>query len=36
MVGVVMGRKPRVEFKGAIYHVIKRGNNKDYIFQAET
>ena len=28
-----MGRKPRVEFKGAIYHVIKRGNNRDYIFQ---
>ncbi|NLB54017.1 MAG: hypothetical protein GX808_13920 [Syntrophomonadaceae bacterium] len=27
-----MGRKPRVEFKGAIYHVIKRGNNRDYIF----
>ena len=28
-----MGRKPRVEFQGAIYHVIKRGNNRDYIFQ---
>ncbi|MDD4171951.1 MAG: transposase [Syntrophomonas sp.] len=28
-----MGRKPRIEFKGAIYHVIKRGNNRDYIFQ---
>ncbi len=28
-----MGRKPRVEFKGAIYHVIKRGNNRDYILQ---
>lgn len=28
-----MGRKPRVEFKGAIYHVIKRGNNREYIFQ---
>ena len=28
-----MGRKPRVEFKGAIYHVIKRGNNRDYIFR---
>jgi putative transposase len=28
----VMGRKSRVEFKGAIYHVIKRGNNRDYIF----
>ena len=28
-----MGRRPRVEFKGAIYHVIKRGNNREYIFQ---
>ncbi|ABR46603.1 protein of unknown function DUF1568 [Alkaliphilus metalliredigens QYMF] len=28
-----MGRKPRVEYKGAIYHVIKRGNNREYIFQ---
>lgn len=28
-----MGRKPRIEFKGAIYHVIKRGNNRDYIFR---
>ncbi len=27
-----MGRKLRVEFKGAIYHVIKRGNNREYIF----
>ncbi len=30
-----MGRKPRVEFKGAIYHVIKRGNNREYIFRGE-
>jgi REP element-mobilizing transposase RayT len=29
-----VGRKPRVEFNGAIYHVIKRGNNREYIFQA--
>jgi|GEM_PF-4050874 hypothetical protein len=28
-----MGRKPSVEFKGADYHVIKRGNNRDYIFR---
>ena len=28
-----MGRKPRVEFAGAIYHVIKRGNNREYIFR---
>jgi len=29
-----MGRKPRVEFQGATYHVIKRGNNWDYIFRS--
>lgn len=29
-----MGRKPRVEFEGAVYHVIKRGNNRAYIFQS--
>jgi putative transposase len=27
-----MGRKPRVEYEGAIYHVIQRGNNSEYIF----
>ena len=27
-----MGRKPRIEFNGALYHVIQRGNNKEYIF----
>lgn len=27
-----MGRKPRVEYEGAIYHVIQRGNNREYIF----
>jgi REP element-mobilizing transposase RayT len=30
-----MPRKPRVHFKGALYHVIVRGNNKDYIFSEE-
>ena len=30
--GIVMGRKPRVEFQDAIYHVIQRGNNREYIF----
>lgn len=30
-----MGRKPRLEFQGAIYHVIKRGNNRDYIFRSK-
>lgn len=28
-----MGRKPRIEFYGALYHVIQRGNNKEYIFE---
>lgn len=27
-----MSRKPRIEFSGALYHVIQRGNNKEYIF----
>lgn len=29
-----MGRKPRIEFNGAVYHVIQRGNNKEYIFKS--
>ena len=36
LVGVVMGRRPRMEFKGAIFHVIKRGNNREYIFRADS
>jgi REP element-mobilizing transposase RayT len=28
-----MGRPWREEYKGAIYHVIARGNNKEYIFK---
>ena len=28
-----MGRKPRIEYKGGVYHVIQRGNNREYIFQ---
>lgn len=31
-----MARKPRVEYEGAIYHVVQRGNNKEYIFQQDT
>lgn len=27
-----MGRKPRKEFDGALYHAIQRGNNKEFIF----
>ena len=30
-----MGRKPRVEYEGAIYHVIQRGNNREYIFKEQ-
>ena len=28
-----MGRGPRIEYAGAIYHVIQRGNNREYIFE---
>lgn len=28
-----MGRKPRIEYEGAMYHVIHRGNNREYIFE---
>lgn len=28
-----MGRKPRVEVPGGIYHVVQRGNNREYIFE---
>lgn len=31
-----MGRKPRVEYAGAIYHVIQRGNNREYIFERDS
>lgn len=27
-----MGRKHRVEYEGALYHVIQRGNNREFIF----
>lgn len=30
-----MGRKPRIHFRGACYHVILRGNNRQRIFQDE-
>lgn len=29
-----MPRKPRVHYHGALYHVIVRGNNKNYIFKS--
>lgn len=28
-----MARKPRLEYPGGIYHVIQRGNNREFIFQ---
>ncbi len=27
-----MARKPRIEFEGALYHVITRGNQKQQVF----
>lgn len=30
-----MARKPRIHYQEAIYHVIVRGNNREYIFQQE-
>ena len=31
-----MGRPWREVYKGGIYHVIARGNNKEYIFKENT
>jgi hypothetical protein len=28
-----MARKPRIEYEGAFYHVITRGNQKQKIFK---
>ena len=30
-----MARKQRVHYDGALYHVIVRGNNKEYIFKED-
>ena len=30
-----MSRKPRIHNEGALYHVIIRGNNREYIFKEE-
>jgi hypothetical protein len=30
-----MGRKPRVEIEGGLYHVITRGNNRQAIFHCD-
>lgn len=31
-----MPRPPRVEYKGAIYHLISRGNNREEIFYSKS
>ena len=31
-----MARKPRIEFQGAFYHVITRGNQRQRIFKDRT
>ena len=30
-----MGRKPRIEYYGAIYHIIQRGNNRQPVFKTD-
>lgn len=30
-----MSRKPRIDVIGGVYHVIQRGNNREYIFQID-
>lgn len=35
MGGIIIGRNPRVEYAGACYHVIQRGNNQEEIFQQD-
>lgn len=30
-----MGRKPRIQYYGAIYHIIQRGNNSGLVFKEE-
>ena len=36
MEGDEMARKPRVHYEGALYHVICRGNNREWIFKEKT
>ena len=31
-----MGRKPRIEYHGGVYHAIQRGNNHDYIYKDDS
>ena len=30
-----MARKLRIEYPGAFYHVIQRGNNREYVFERQ-
>jgi len=30
-----MGRKPRLQFEGGVYHIVQRGNNKEYVFKKD-
>ncbi|WP_164522190.1 hypothetical protein [Halocella sp. SP3-1] len=30
-----MARKPRIHYEEALYHVIVRGNNREYIFDKD-
>ncbi|AKL96597.1 hypothetical protein CACET_c31530 [Clostridium aceticum] len=30
-----MPRKPRIHYKGALYHVMVRGNNREKVLQGE-
>ena len=29
----MLSRKPRLEYPGGVYHLIQRGNNKEFIFE---
>jgi len=31
-----MGRRPREEQNGGIYHIIQRGNNRSFVFEDDT
>lgn len=30
-----MARKPRIHYEGALYHVICRGNNREFVFKED-
>jgi len=33
---IALARKPRIHFSGATYHVISRGNNREWVFDTDT